>query len=111
MAPARRGHIRQRSKRHPDRWTLYIYAGADPVSGRKHYRTQVFRGTRKEAEIRLTQLQAEMDRGENVEPSRERVEDFLRRWLRDYAQVRGGPGPCRDTEETWSATSSRPWAA
>ena len=86
-----RGHIRQRSKNHPDRWTIYIYLGIDPASGKKRYRTEVFRGTRREAQIRLTQLQAEMDRGENVEPSRQRVEDFLRFWLHDYAEVRVRP--------------------
>ena len=83
-----RGHIRLRSPKHPDRWTIYIYVGRHPATGRSRYRTEVFRGTRKGAERRLTEILRELDTVGHVGLSGMSTADFLRRWLRDYAEVR-----------------------
>ena len=82
-----RGHIRQRSTKYKDSWTVYLYLGVDPDSGKKRYKTEVVRGTKREAQKRLTELLRQLDTGDYVEPSKERVEDFLRQWLRDYAET------------------------
>ena len=82
-----RGHIRQRSTKYKDSWTVYLYLGIDPDSGKKRYKTEVVRGTKRDAQKRLTELLRQLDTGDYVEPSKERVEDFLRQWLRDYAET------------------------
>ena len=82
-----RGHIRQRSTKYKDSWTVYLYLGVDPDSGKKRYKTEVVRGTKREAQKRLTELLGQLDTGTYVEPSRETVESFLGQWLRDYAET------------------------
>ncbi len=82
-----RGHIRQRSSKYKDSWTVYLYLGVDPDSGKKRYKTEVIRGTKRDAQKRLTELLGQLDTGTYVEPSRETVESFLRQWLRDYAET------------------------
>ena len=76
-----RGHIRQRSTKYKDSWTVYLYLGIDPDSGRKRYKTEVVRGTKREAQKRLTELLGQLDTGTYVEPSKETVEGFLHQWL------------------------------
>ena len=61
-----RGHIRQRSTKYKDSWTV----GVDPDSGKKRYKTEVVRGTKREAQKRLTELLRQLDTGTYVEPSR-----------------------------------------
>jgi integrase len=51
-----RGHLRQRG----DVWELRAYAGRDPVSGRKLYRTRSFRGGKRDAEDALARLVLEV---------------------------------------------------
>ena len=82
-----RGHIRQRSTKYKDSWTVYLYLGVDPDSGKKRYKTEVVRGTKRDAQKRLTELLRQLDTGDYVEPSKETVEGFLRQWLRDYAET------------------------
>ena len=45
-----RGHIRQRSKKNKDSYTVYIYLGVDPVTGRKKYKTEVVHTGKRDAE-------------------------------------------------------------
>ena len=83
-----RGHIRQRSPNHPDRWTIYVYLGRDPVTNRRKYKTEVFRGTRRDADRRRTELLRDLDTGDYIEPSGLTTAEFLRTWLRDSVEVR-----------------------
>ena len=43
-----RGYIRQRGKK--GSWTLEVYLGHDPRTGKKRYKTETVRGTKKQAE-------------------------------------------------------------
>ena len=86
-----RGYIRQRSKNRADRWEIVTYMGINPATGRKKYRSESFTGTRREALRRRDELERLKDGGENVDPSRETTAEFLRRWLRDYAEVQVRP--------------------
>ena len=86
-----RGHIRQRSQKNRDSWTIYLYRGEDPVSGKKRYKTQVVHGTKRDAEIRLTDLLRQLDLGEYVEPSKETTTTFFNRWFKDYAETHVRP--------------------
>ena len=72
-----RGHIR---KRGADSWQIAIYRGTDP-QGKKLYNYVTVRGTRRQAEQKLTELVRSLDTGEYVEPSLETVSKYLKKWL------------------------------
>src|SRR5579871_3265390 len=70
-----RGHLRLRG----DVWELRAYAGRDPVSGRKLYRTRSFRGGKREAEDALAKFVQEVT-GDHT--SRDAtVGDLVARWF------------------------------
>jgi integrase len=75
-----------------DSWTVQVYLGLDAATGRKRYRSEAVRGTRVDAERRLTEILREMDLGSPLPSSRGlTVSDFLEGWLRDpmESRVRG----------------------
>lgn len=76
-----RGHIKQRSK---GSWTIVLDLGRDPIIGKRKQQWVTVRGTKKEAEKKLAELQHELNTGSFVKPSKLTVGDFLQRWLTDY---------------------------
>jgi hypothetical protein len=54
------GSIRRRSDRGPDAWELRVFLGRDE-SGRIRQKSVLFRGTRRQAEVALARLVAEID--------------------------------------------------
>jgi integrase len=76
------GSLRQRS---PGTWELKFESGADPATGKRKTVYRTFRGTKRQAEARLVELQSEAARGALVDFSRETVGGFLARWDRDWA--------------------------
>ncbi len=84
-----RGSIRQRSKVRKDSWTVQVYLGRDPSTGKKRYRSEAVRGTRAQAERRLTEILREIDMGSSVpKPSGLTVGEYLEGWLRDPMEAR-----------------------
>ena len=71
------GSMRQRSS---GAWQLRAFEGVDPISGKKRYRTQSFRGSKREAQRALNALVAEVDRG-TVAPAAKSVGALLDAWL------------------------------
>ena len=69
--------MRQRSS---GAWQLRAFEGVDPISGKKRYRTQSFRGSKREAQKALNALVAEVDRG-TVAPAAKTVGALLDAWL------------------------------
>ena len=78
------GSIRRRGK---DGWGLTIDLGRD-AQGRRLRHFLTVRGTKKEAECRLSKELHERDTGIDIAPDKITVGDFLERWLRDYATER-----------------------
>ena len=58
-----RGTVRQRSKVKKDSWTVQIYLGVDPTTGKKRYRSESVKGTMAIAQRRLTELLRQLDTG------------------------------------------------
>ncbi len=83
-----RGSIRQRSKVRKDSWTVQVYLGLDPETGKKRYRSESVRGTRAQAQRRLTELLRELDTGTLARPSGVTVGEYPDEWLRDHAGLR-----------------------
>ncbi len=83
-----RGTIRQGSKIRKDSWTVEVYTGVDPNTGKKRYYSEAVKGTKSLAQRRLTELLRETHTGTFVEPSRQTVAEYLKQWLRDSAAPR-----------------------
>lgn len=67
-------------ERSPGNWQLRVFAGTDPVSGKKSYRTRSFQGGKRAASKELTKFVAEVDGG-TVGPTRKTVGALLDEWL------------------------------
>src|SRR6516162_5563546 len=71
------GHIRRRGEHS---WELKFDLATDPA-GKRRTRYVSFKGTKKEAKAELVRLKAEADKGEDVDPSKVTLSQFLDRWL------------------------------
>jgi integrase len=69
------GHIRQRGK---TSWELKFEAGRDPATGRRKIQYASFRGTKRQARIKLAELIAAVGAGTYVEPSKLTVAEHVR---------------------------------
>lgn len=78
-----KGHIRRRGDRS---WAIVIELDRDPQTGKRRQKWHSVKGTKKEAERRLTELLHQVNTGAYVEPTKFTVGAFLEQWLRDYAQ-------------------------
>jgi integrase len=87
------GHIYRRGKQS---WGIVADLPRE-ADGKRRQKTLTVRGTKKEAEARLAQLLHEVNTGAFVEPSIMTVEQYLQRWLADYA----GPKVARKTFERY----------
>jgi integrase len=74
-----RGHIRKRSK---DSWTVVVYLGRDPETGKRRYLWKSVKGPKRDAEAMLTRLLASVDTGSDLLPSKLTVEQFSQEWLK-----------------------------
>jgi integrase len=70
-----KGHIRRRGERS---WELKFDLGRDAVSGKRKIAYQSFKGTRRDAQIKLAELITSANRGSYVEPTKITVSDFVR---------------------------------
>ena len=77
-----RGHITKRGK---DSYTVVLNLGRDPSTGKRKQQWVSVKGTKKEAEKRLSELLNQLDNGVYMKPGKTTLADFLERWLRDYA--------------------------
>ena len=73
-------------KRSEHSWTIVLYLGKDPITGKKKQSWRTVNGTKKEAERELNRLLHELNSGAYIEPAKLTVADYLERWLADYAK-------------------------
>lgn len=78
-----RGHIAKRGK---NSYAIVINLGRDPGTGKCKQKWVTVRGSKKEAERRLSELLHQLDTGVLVVPSKTTVAEFLERWLEDYVR-------------------------
>jgi hypothetical protein len=77
-----RGHVRKRGKA----WSIIVDLGLDADNKRKQKWVGGF-ATKKEAEAALTEFIYKMKTGGYVEPSKEILVDFLRKWLETKTRI------------------------
>lgn len=73
-------------RRESGNWAIKLTLGKDPETGR--YRQQWIGGfrTKKDAERKLTEVLGQVDSGAFVKPAKLTVAEYMRQWLRDYAE-------------------------
>jgi integrase len=79
--------VRKRSK---GTWEIYLDTGRDPVTGKRlrHYETA--RGTKREAQQRLAELEVSIEKGSYIKPKRITVGEWLGNWLNGYVTTNCG---------------------
>jgi integrase len=83
-----RGHITRRAK---DSYTIVLNLGTDPETGKRRQQWVTVRGTKKDAERRLSELLNQLDTGTFVKPRKIAVGEYLQQWLADYAELHCSP--------------------
>ena len=71
-----------------DSWTVRIYLGRNPGTGKRRYLNRTVRGRKKDAQRVLNELLHAKDLGRLVEPSRMTLSDYLDEWLEVSARQR-----------------------
>ena len=82
-----RGNIRRRAK---DSWTIQVYLGKDPATGKKRYASRTVRGSKKDAETALANLIRAQETGLDLAAAKLTVAAYLDRWL-DVSKQRVKP--------------------
>src|SRR6516225_1139643 len=80
-----RGHIQQRGK---NSWRLKFDAGRDEKTGKRKMQFHTFRGTKREAQVKLAELIASVSQAKYVEPNKVTVAEFVRGRV-DYWEAAG----------------------
>jgi integrase len=82
-----KGHIRKRG----NKWCFVIDIGCDPKTGKRRQKWFSGFSTKKEAERAMAAKIHELNQGIFVEPAKITLEEFLKRWLEDYARINCAP--------------------
>ena len=82
-----KGGIRKRG----DSYTITISLGKDPNTGKYKYHYETVKGTRELAKKRRAELIHQLDNGTFIKPGKTAFEEYLRRWLTEYAKPNLSP--------------------
>lgn len=63
------------------KFQVRAYLGAEPITGKRRYYTETFRGTRKDAEKRLREIHTRIDQNLPLKDSDQSFDSFLDEWL------------------------------
>jgi len=83
-----RGHI---IKRYKNSYSIVLNLGIDSVTGKRKQQWVSIKGTKKEAEKRLSELLTQLDTGSFMKPGKTTLSEFLERWLKDYVRPNLAP--------------------
>jgi len=76
-----RGHIEKRGK---NSYSIAVSLGKDPTTGKYKQQWTTVRGTKKDAEKRLSEILHQLDNGTFMKPSKTTLGEYLGKWLKDY---------------------------
>jgi integrase len=83
-----RGHIKKRGK---DSYSVVVSVGRDPATGKYKYLWESVRGTKREAERRLSEVLSQIDNGTFTRPSKRTLAEYLDAWLKEYVWAELAP--------------------
>jgi integrase len=73
-------------------WLIKYDAAPCPITGKRRQRYKTAHGSKKEAQAELRSLLSQVDNNTAVDPTKETVAEWLRRWLTDYAPMNCSSG-------------------
>lgn len=76
-----RGHIKKRAQ---GSWTIVLDYGTDSETGKRRQHWSTIRGTKKEAEKKLSELLHQIDVGSFLKPTKLTFGEYLKMWFTDY---------------------------
>ena len=76
-----RGHITKRGK---NSYSIAVSLGRDTATGKYRQQWVSVKGTKKDAEKRLSELLHQLDNGTFMKPSKTTLSEYLEKWLKDY---------------------------
>lgn len=76
-----RGHI---VKRYKNSYPIVLNLGVDPATSKRKQQWISVKGTKKDAEKKLSELLTQVDNGVFIKPAKTTIADYLERWLKDY---------------------------
>jgi len=76
-----RGHIVKRGK---DSYSIKVSLGKDAVTGKYKAQWYTVRGSKRDAEKRLSELLHQQDTGTYIQTGKAKLADYLERWLKEY---------------------------
>jgi len=80
-----RGSVKRQSK---DSWRITVSLGRNPKTGRYEKYQETIRGKKADADRRLAELIAQLEKGYAINPEKMTFGEFLEKWLSDYARNR-----------------------
>lgn len=83
-----RGHITKRGK---NSYSIVISLGKDATTGKYKYQWVTVKGTKKDAEKRLSEILHQLDNGSYMKPSKTTLREYLEKWLKDYVWANLAP--------------------
>lgn len=69
------------------RWKLVVFAGYDPLTGKRKYKSEIYRGGSKDADKRLNDLQHKANNKALILKTNATFNDLLDEWMRDIVPV------------------------
>ena len=79
------GHLRKRGTQGGlTTYQVVVESERDPTTGKRERKYKTVKGTKKQAEAVLKKMLADLDAGEVLAPSSQRVEHWMEEWLRLY---------------------------
>lgn len=76
-----RGHIEKRGK---NSYSIVVSLGKDAATGKYKYQWVSVKGTKRDAEKRLSELLHQLDDGTFIKPGKTTLGEYLGKWLNDY---------------------------
>ncbi|MFC1924917.1 tyrosine-type recombinase/integrase [Chloroflexota bacterium] len=83
-----RGHITKRGK---NSYSIAISMGRDPTTNKYKQQWISVKGTKKDAEKRLSEMLHQLDNGTFIKPGKTTLAEYLERWLNDYVCLNLSP--------------------
>ncbi len=78
-------------KRGKNSWSVIVDFGRDPVTGKRRQLWRSVKGSKRDAQVVLTQLLHQRDTGVDAPPGKTTVGEFLQLWLQTYAAPNTAP--------------------
>ena len=83
-----KGYIRKRGEKS---WSVVVELPRDPVTGKRRQQWHTVKGTKRDAERALREIQSSMDKGTYAKPNRITLGEWLNQWLESYVVMNTTP--------------------